>query len=263
MIFESHAHYDDEAFDEDREELLGSMKAQGIDYIINVSANIRTVKNTIGLMNRYPFVYGAIGIHPDEVEELNEEKFSWMKEQCALPKVVAVGETGLDYYWDKADHATQKHWFERQLSLAKEVNLPVIVHSRDAAKDTLDVMKAMKAEEITGVIHCFSYGKEMAKEYLDMGYAIGIGGVVTFKNAKKMKEVAEYVPLESILLETDAPYLAPEPYRGKRNSSLNLPYIAQAIADIKGITLEEVIAVTSANAKELYFHNKDTGNAII
>ena len=253
MIFESHAHYDDDAFDGDREELLLSMKEAGVGFIINVGASIRTTEQTIALTEKYPFIYGAAGVHPSETAELDEEKYEWLKKQCALPKIVAVGEIGLDYYWEEPAHDIQKKWFERQLLLAKEVALPVIIHSRDAAKDTLDMMKALHAGEQGGVIHCFSYAKEMAREYLDMGYYFGIGGVVTFQNAKKLQEAAAYIPLENILLETDSPYLAPVPNRGKRNSSKNLPFVAQKIAEIKGISYEEVVSVTEQNAKRLFF----------
>lgn len=252
MIFESHAHYDDKAFDEDREQLLGSLADGGIGYVINVGASIETTKNTVALTEKYPFVYGAAGVHPSDTGELNEEKLGWLKEQCALPKIVAVGEIGLDYYWDEPDREIQKKWFERQLELAKEVKLPVIIHSRDAAKDTLDIMKAAHAEETGGVIHCFSYTKETAAEYLKMDYCFGIGGVVTFQNAKKLKEAVEYIPIEKILLETDSPYLAPVPYRGKRNSSLHIPLIAEAIAEIKGMDYDKVIERTTENARRLF-----------
>lgn len=252
MIFESHAHYDDEAFDEDREELLSSMKETGVGFIINVGASIRTTQQTIALTEKYPFVYGAAGVHPSETAELDEEKYEWLKAQCALPKIVAVGEIGLDYYWEEPEHDIQKKWFERQLLLAKEVGLPVIIHSREAAKDTLDMMKALHAQDLGGVIHCFSYTKEMAREYLNMGYYFGIGGVVTFQNAKKLREAVEYIPMEHILLETDSPYLAPVPNRGKRNSSKNLPFVAREIAGIKGISYEEVVAITEQNAKRLF-----------
>lgn len=253
MIFESHAHYDDAAFDIDREELLKQCQEQDIETIVNVSASLDSVKSTLTLAKRYPFIYGAVGIHPDEVGELNEETFFWLREQCLQPKVVAVGEIGLDYYWEKEKHELQKYWFRRQMDLAKELKLPMIVHSREAAADTLEEVRKAHTSELYGVIHCFSYTPEIAKEYLDMGYYIGIGGVVTFKNAKKLKEVVKMLPLERILLETDCPYLAPEPNRGKRNSSLNLPYVAEAIGQLKGIDTEEVIRVTNANAKALYF----------
>lgn len=251
MIFESHAHYDAHQFDEDREELLQSMQENGIGTIVNVCADWDSVSEVVDMVQNYPFMYAAVGLHPDEVGDLNEERVEFLKSQCQKEKVVAVGEIGLDYYWDNESHDTQKKWFIRQLELARELDLPVIIHSRDAAEDTLNIMKE-HAQGLRGVIHCFSYSKELAEEYVKMGFHIGIGGVVTFKNGKKLKEVAEVVLLERILLETDCPYLAPEPYRGKRNSSLYIPHIAQAIADIKGITYEEVVAQTELNAKTLF-----------
>ncbi|MCI9679752.1 MAG: TatD family hydrolase [Lachnospiraceae bacterium] len=258
MIFESHAHYDDAAFDADREELLNQCRQQGIETIINVSASLDSIKSTLALAEKYPFIYGAAGVHPDEVGALNEETFAWLREQCRHPKIAAVGEIGLDYYWDKEKHELQKYWFCRQMELAKELELPIIVHSREAAADTLEAVRTAHSPKLRGVIHCFSYGPELAAEYLNMGYYIGIGGVVTFKNAKKLKEVVKMLPLERILLETDCPYLAPEPNRGKRNSSLNLTYVAEAIARLKGIEAEEVIRVTNENAKVLYFANKES-----
>lgn len=252
MIFESHAHYDDEAFDEDREELLTSLRENGIDKVINIGASLDSCKRTLQLMKQYSFIYGAMGVHPSETGELNEENFTWLREQCTADKVVAVGEIGLDYHWPEPEVHVQKLWFEKQMELAREVKLPVIIHSRDAAKDTLDMMHALHAGEIGGVIHCYSYTKEMAREYLQMDYYFGIGGVITFKNAKKLKETVEYIPMDRILLETDSPYLAPEPNRGKRNSSLNLSYVAQEIAAIKGISYEEVVETTSKNAERLF-----------
>lgn len=252
MIFDTHAHYDDEQFDEDREELLNSMQIHGVEAVTNIGSSLAASRRTIGLTEKYPFVYGAIGVHPNEVGELEEDGIAWLKEMCALPKIVAVGEIGLDYYWDEPGHDIQKKWFERQLELAREVKLPVVIHSRDAAKDTLDMMKALHAEKIGGVIHCFSYTKEMAREYLNMGFYLGIGGVVTFKNAKKLKEVVEYMPMEQMVLETDCPYLSPVPNRGKRNSSLNLPYVVEEVARIKGISEDEVIEITNRNAKTMY-----------
>ncbi|MCM1049842.1 MAG: TatD family hydrolase [Clostridiales bacterium] len=252
MIFESHAHYDDKAFDEDREALLQSLLSNGIDTVINVGASLESCKKTIELMDKYPFIYGAIGIHPSETGELDEENFKWLKESCRHEKAVAVGEIGLDYHYDEPEHAVQKKWFECQLEMAKELELPVVIHSRDAAKDTLDIMKNMHAEKLGGVIHCYSYTKEIAREYLDMDFYFGIGGVITFKNARKLKEAVEYIPINKILLETDSPYLAPEPNRGKRNSSLNIPYIAQEIALLKGMSYEEVVAHTHENACRLF-----------
>ena len=257
MIFESHAHYDDEAFDSDRSELLSQCQNQGIEYIVNVSASLGSVKSTLALAEEYPFIYAAVGTHPDEVGELNEENFAWLKEQCRHPKAVAVGEIGLDYYWDKENHETQKYWFRRQMDLAKELELPIIVHSREACADTLEEIKKAHTPKLKGVIHCFSYAPETAREYLEMGYYIGVGGVVTFKNAKKLKEVVKMLPPERILLETDCPYLAPVPNRGKRNSSLNLPYVAEAVAELKGMETEEVIRITNENARKLYFQGRE------
>ena len=231
MIFETHAHYDDEKFDEDRAELLSSMQENGIGRIINVSANLESLENTRKLMEAYPFIYGAFGLHPDEVGDLNEDVMARMLELCRMEKAVAVGEIGLDYYWDKENHEKQEYWFRRQIALAREEKLPMIIHSREAAADTLRVMKEEKSEEIGGVIHCFSYSVEMAEEYLKM---------------------VQMAPMERILLETDSPYLAPVPYRGKRNSSLYLPYVVQEIAELKGISEEEVIETTEKNAVRLF-----------
>ena len=252
MIFETHAHYDDGAFDEDRDVLLASMPQNNIKYIVNVGASLNSTAASISLAEKYPYVYAAAGVHPNETAELNEDNFKWLREQCNHKKVVAIGEIGLDYYWDEPEHDIQKKWFVRQLKLAKEIKKPVIIHSRDAAKDTYDIMVQEKADEIGGVVHCYSYSAEMALDYVKMGFYIGVGGVVTFKNGKKMKEVVDAVPIDKILLETDSPYLSPEPNRGKRNSSLNLSYVADAIAEIKGISPQEVIDITYENAIKMY-----------
>ena len=252
MIFDTHAHYDDDAFDEDRDELLSGMTAKNVEYIVNVGASMTSSKRSIALAEKYPFIYAAVGVHPDEVGELNEEKFNRLREWTKHEKAKAVGEIGLDYYWDKEQHDLQKHWFMRQMELAHEVNLPIIVHSREAAKDTLDMIIAAKPLDLSGIIHCYSYSVEQAREYLNMGYYIGIGGVLTFKNAKKLKEVAEYAPLSQIVLETDCPYLAPTPYRGKRNDSSMIAYVAEELAAIKQMPVEEVIRITNENGKKLY-----------
>lgn len=251
MIFETHAHYDDEQFDMDREALLLSMPEQGIGTIVNVSATYASCQRVVDLVQKYPFMYAAVGIHPDEVGSLNEERFQQMKELCKQEKVVAVGEIGLDYYWDNESHDLQKEWFVRQLNLARELNLPVLIHSREAAADTMEIMKQY-GQGLKGVIHCFSYSKEMAAEYVKMGFYIGVGGVVTFKNARKLKETVQEIPLTSIVLETDCPYLAPVPYRGKRNNSAYIKYIAEEIAGIKGVSYEEVVEQTEKNARDLY-----------
>lgn len=251
-IFDTHAHYDDEAFDEDRDALLAELLENGIARVVNVGASLASCGRTIEIMNRYDYIYGAIGVHPSETAELNDEAFEWLRQQCQLEKCVAVGEIGLDYYWDEPDRELQKEWFRRQLNLARELAKPVIIHSRDAAKDTVDLMTEEHAEEIGGVIHCYSYTKETAEVFLEMGFYFGIGGVLTFKNAKKLKEAVAYIPLDRIVLETDCPYLAPEPNRGKRNSSLNIPYVIKALAEIKDVEEETVRKAAWENAHKLY-----------
>ena len=228
------------------------MKEQGVEFIVNVGASIASTKKTIELVQRYPFLYGAVGIHPSETEELKEEDMLWLKKASVQKDIVAIGEIGLDYYWPEPDREIQKKWFIRQLALASEVKLPVIIHSRDAAEDTLEILKEWDKDKTGGVIHCFSYSKEIAREYLSMGYYFGIGGVLTFKNARKLVEAVEIIPMEKILLETDCPYLAPEPYRGKRNQSGYIDFVAEKLAKLKGITKEEVLRITSDNAKNFY-----------
>ena len=251
MIFDTHAHYDDAQFDSDREELLSSMPDLGVTTIVNVSSTLESCEKCVEFAKKYPYVYAAVGVHPDEVGVLNEETFAEMEALLDNDKVVAVGEIGLDYYWDNESHELQKKWFVRQLELARRHHLPIIIHSREAAADTMEIMKAY-AQGLEGVIHCYSYSREQAEAYVKMGFYIGIGGVLTFKNAKKLKEVAATIPLERIVLETDCPYLAPEPFRGKRNQSSYIRYVAEKLAEIKGMTAEEVIAVTEANAKKMY-----------
>lgn len=254
MIFETHAHYDDERFDKDRDDIISSLPFKGINRVINVGASIESTRTTLELAKRYDFVYSAVGVHPSEIDGLNDETFEWLRGVAGEEKTVAIGEIGLDYYWEKDEQIRerQREWFKRQMQLARECKLPVIIHSRDAAEDTIQVMKDINAEEIPGVIHCYSYSKEMAREFVKMGYYIGVGGVVTFKNSKKLKETVEDISLERILLETDCPYMAPEPYRGKRNYSGYIPYVVAEIARIKNISEEEVIEKTYENAMRLF-----------
>jgi TatD DNase family protein len=252
MIFDTHAHYDDEKFDEDRDELLKSLADAGVGTVVDAASTIDSCHQIIELIDKYPFLYGTLGIHPSECKDMTEDDLDWIRQQLKNPKIVAIGEIGLDYYWPEPDHDIQKKWFEKQLELAKETDMPVVIHSRDAAEDTLNMIKMAQLPPKTVDIHCFSYSKEMAREYLNMGYYLGVGGVVTFKNAKKLKEVVEYAPIENILLETDCPYLAPEPNRGKRNSSLNLEYIVDKIAELKNMDREDVISITEKNAQDFY-----------
>lgn len=254
MIFDTHAHYDDKAFQDDRDSLLGSMEENGIGCIVNVCASIGEFERTVKLTEQYPFIYGAVGVHPDDADKMTQGTLDEIRRLSRMEKMVAIGEIGLDYYWHKeaAEHEIQQKMFRAQMDIAREEKLPFMIHSRDAAEDTLNIVREYAAGGMYGgIIHCFSYGKEIAREYLKMGLYLGIGGVLTFKNARKLKEVAEMAPLEQIVLETDCPYMSPEPYRGKRNSSLNLIYVAKALAEIKGITPEEVIAVTEENGKRL------------
>ena len=251
MIFDTPAHYDDEQFDEDRDALLCSMQEGGVGTIVNAGSDVASWEDVRALTARYPFIYGAAGVHPDDVGELNEENFMRLRAVLREEKMVAVGEIGLDYYWDNESHEVQKTWFIRQLELARELEMPVIIHSREAAADTLQIMKE-HARGLKGVIHCFSYSAEMAREYVKMGFFIGVGGVVTFKNSRKLKEVVEETPLEYLLLETDCPYLAPVPNRGKRNSSLNLVYVAEQIAELKQLSYDEVVEQTEKNARRFY-----------
>ena len=252
MIFDTHAHYDDEAFDGDREEILSSLKQNNIGYVVNVGASLRGARESIALSSSYSRVYAAAGIHPDEVGCMNDDVMEELRTMCMLEKTVAVGEIGLDYHWNKEPKQVQKNWFAEQLHLAKEVDLPVNVHSRDAAQDTLEVIKAEHAGSTGGVIHCFSGSLEMAREYVRMGYYLGIGGVVTFKNAKTLKQIVKDIPMEYLVTETDCPYLAPEPFRGQRNASMYLNYVIEEIAQLKGLTVERVEDIMFENAKNLY-----------
>lgn len=254
MIFETHAHYDDERFVEDRRELLAQLPSLGIKKVINVASTIPSIEECIELAQDFDHVYAAVGVHPSELEGMSEAVIEKMRKLATWEKTVAIGEIGLDYYWEKDPDVqkNQRHWFVRQMELARELDLPVIIHSRDAAEDTLTLMKDIHAEQIPGVIHCYSYSPELAREYVKMGYYIGVGGVVTFKNAKKLVQTVQETPMERILLETDSPYLAPEPHRGHRNDSRELIYVAEKIAEIKGITPEEVEDITWDNALRLF-----------
>lgn len=259
MIFDTHAHYDDDAFDEDRDTLLGEIFSSGICCITDVGASVKSSKSAVALSKKWSQIYAAVGVHPDSTADMTEEDIETLRSLAQEKKVVAIGEIGLDYYWDNSPREVQKKWFERQLALAREVDLPVIIHSREAAKDTMDIMREAAKAGNTGVIHCYSYAAPMAKEYISMGFFIGIGGVLTFKNARVIKEVASEIPLSSIVLETDSPYLAPVPYRGKRNNSMYLKEVVKQLAQIKQVSEETVIMTTLANAKRLYRLEENCG----
>ena len=251
--------YDDDAFDEDRDTLLGEIFSSGICCITDVGASVKSSKSAVALSKKWPQIYAAVGVHPDSTADMTEEDIETLRSLAQEKKVVAIGEIGLDYYWDNSPREVQKKWFERQLALAREVDLPVIIHSREAAKDTMDIMREAAKAGNTGVIHCYSYAAPMAKEYISMGFFIGIGGVVTFKNARVIKEVVSEIPLSSIVLETDSPYLAPVPYRGKRNNSMYLKEVVKQLAQIKQVSEETVITTTLANAKRLYRLEENCG----
>jgi TatD DNase family protein len=253
MIYDSHAHYDDERFDDCRGELLGSLPDNNIYRVINVGADMPSSHSSIALAEKYPYIYAAVGVHPHDVLNMTEANIDTLKELAKHPKVVAIGEIGLDYHYDGDYKAEQHRWFKRQLELADEVKLPIIVHSREASQDSFDIISASRVR--SGVIHAYSGGVEMAREYIKMGFYIGVGGVVTFKNAKKLVEVVKDISLDNILLETDAPYLAPEPVRGTCNNSKNIEYVAQKISEIKQIDKQTVIEITRKNAENLFKTN--------
>ena len=259
MIFESHAHYNDRKFDEDRDEVIESLAGYGVGRVINVGDTLESSAECIRLAERYDFIYAAVGVHPESVRDMVEDGYIDTLRQQALScdKVVSVGEIGLDYYWEKDDRyrKLQQEVFLQQMELASELKLPVIIHSRDACKDTLDIIarSPFAKGELTGVMHCYSYSPEVAAELVrKYGFYIGVGGVVTFKNARNLVETVRGIPMENILVETDCPYMAPEPYRGKRNFSGYLPYVVEKIAEIKGVTTGEVERATYENGCRLF-----------
>ena len=248
-IFDTHAHYDDSRFDEDRDELITSLSEKGVSHIVNCGCDLKSSLSTLSLAQKYDFIYAAVGVHAHEAEEATEEDMSEIEKLYGDKKVVAVGEIGLDYHYDFSPRERQLEIFERQLILANKLNLPVIVHDREAHEDTMNLLKKYKPK---GVVHCFSGSAEMAKEIVKLGMYIGIGGAVTFKNAKKPVEVVEYLPLDRLLLETDAPYMTPVPFRGQRCDSSHIAYTAEKIAEIKGIDVQELIDICNANARRLF-----------
>ncbi len=252
MIFDTHAHYDDNKFDEDRDLLLKELHQNGVAYILNASASLESLDANIALAGKYDFIYIALGIHPEYADKMHEGILDRIRLLSKNKKVVAIGEIGLDYYYGDPPREIQRECFERQIELAKELKFPIIIHDRDAHEDTVKIIKKTKASEVGGIFHCFSGSTEMAMDMLDYNFHISIGGVVTFKNAKKVVEVVKAVPLDKLLVETDCPYLAPEPFRGKRNNSGYLTHTIDKIAEIKGISSQEVADATLSNAKKLF-----------
>lgn len=248
-IFDTHAHYDDSRFDEDRDELIASLSEKGVSHIVNCGCDLKSSLTTVALAVKYDFIYAAVGVHAHEAEEATEGDLAEIERLYEREKVVAVGEIGLDYHYDFSPRERQLEIFERQLILANRLDLPVIVHDREAHEDTMNLLKKYKPK---GVVHCFSGSAEMAKEIVKLGMYIGIGGAVTFKNAKKPVEVVEYLPLDRLLLETDAPYMTPVPFRGQRCDSAHIAYTAEKIAEIKAIDTQELIDICNKNAKNLF-----------
>ena len=252
MIFESHAHFDDEQFAQDREAVIKKVRAAGVGLIINAASSMNSSRISLELAKSHEIIYSSVGVHPHDVQEMKESDLELLLAMTAFPKVVAIGEVGLDYYYDNVPAEIQKLWFRQQIKLAVDLDMPLIIHSREASKDTFDILHENNAQSVGGVIHCFSGSVQTAKKYTELGYYIGIGGVITFKNAKKLKEVVKAIPLDHLLVETDAPYLSPEPYRGKRNDSSYIPHIIEEIAKIKGISAKEVEDATWKNGKMLF-----------
>ncbi len=250
MYFDSHAHYDDRRFDDDRHEALLSLAENGISNITNIGSDIKTSKKSVALAEKYDFIYAAVGVHPHEVKDMQDADLLEIANLSKHKKVVAIGEIGLDYYYDNSPREAQRYWFKKQMKLAYDLHLPVIIHSRDATEDTIKICKESKIHG--GIIHCFSGSVETAKIYLDLGYHISFAGPVTFKNSKSLPEVAKIVPEDRLLIETDCPYMAPEPHRGKRNCSVYVKNVAEKIADLRGVSAEHIAKITSDNAKKLF-----------
>lgn len=248
-LFDSHAHLDDEMFDADREQVIENIKNSGVKLVTNIASSIKTSYQSVDLAEKYDFIYATAGVHPSDVYDMTDSDLDTIEKLSMHKKVVAIGEIGLDYHYDGYDENLQKHWFLKQLKLAEKLDMPVVVHSRDAAKDTMDILKSVNTK---GIIHCYSGSAEMAKEYIDMGYYISFTGTVTYKNAKTAVKVASEIPLERLLIETDSPYLSPDGFRGTRNDSSRVRYVCEKIAQLRGISPQQLADITYENAKRVY-----------
>ncbi len=251
-FIDSHAHLDDERFDEDREELIDSLQENGIEAVLNPGADLKTSRAAVALADKYPFIYAAVGCHPHDSKFMDDDTMNIFRELAKNKKVLGIGEIGLDYYYDNSDRETQKIWFREQIRLAKELDLPYIVHDRDAHEDIIRIMKEEHHSGTRGILHCYSGSVEMAREFMKLGFYISLGGPVTFKKAKTPRMVAKEVPMEKLLIETDCPYLAPEPFRGKRNDPKLVKYVAEEIAGIREVTVSEIAEKTKENFKRLF-----------
>ncbi len=251
MLFDTHAHLNDEKFAGEQEEVIRRARENGVSRIMNIGYNRETIPTCLELAEKYDFIYAAVGWHPHDAKDMTDKDLAWIEELTKHPKVVALGEMGLDYYWDNSPRDVQADVFRRQIALARKVKLPIVIHDREAHQDIVDILREEKADEVGGIMHCFSGSWELAKQCLDLNFYISLGGPVTFKNAKKPKEVAEKVPLDRLLIETDSPYLTPEPYRGKRNESAYVRYVAEKIAELRGMDFEALAEATTNNARTL------------
>jgi TatD DNase family protein len=250
-LFDSHAHLDDERFNEDREAIIQGLKARGVQYVMNAGASLNSSKRGLELAKQHDFIYASVGVHPHDAETMTEATIDELAQLSTHEKVKAIGEIGLDYYYDHSPRNIQQQWFERQIQLAIDLKMPIILHDRDAHGDMLDMLRKYKGH-VTGVMHCYSGSVEMAKEILDLGYMIAFGGVITFKNGQRAQKAANIVPMDKLLIETDAPYLTPEPHRGKRNDPGYVLHVAEKLAESKGQSFEALATQTCGNAKQLF-----------
>lgn len=252
MLIDSHVHLDDRRYNKDRDRIIKGLEADGVELIINIGADLQTSIASVSLAEKYDNVYAAVGVHPHSAKEVDESTIEILKTFADREKVLAIGEIGLDFHYDHSPRDVQRKWFRRQLELAKEVNLPVVIHSREADQEVFDIMKEAQDGSLRGVLHCYSGSVEMAREYIKLGFYLSLAGPVTFNNARILKEVAKEVPLDRLLIETDSPYLTPTPNRGKRNEPAYVRYVAAEIAELKGIPYDELIKATNKNTKELF-----------
>lgn len=252
MLFDTHAHLNAEQYNEDLEQVIERAKSEKVEKIVVVGFDRPTITRAMELIEEHDFIYAAIGWHPVDAIDMTDEDLAWIKTLSQHEKVVAIGEMGLDYYWDKSPKDVQIEAFRRQIALAKEVNLPIIIHNRDATEDVVTILREEGAAEVGGIMHCFTGSLEIAKVCMDMNFYISFGGPVTFKNAKKTKEVVKEIPSDRLLIETDCPYLTPAPFRGKRNEPSYVKYIAEQIAELREISFEELAELTTENAKKVF-----------
>jgi TatD DNase family protein len=252
VLFETHAHLNAKEFDEDRDEVIARARENGVETIVNIGFNAETIPSCLELAERYDFIYAVVGWHPQDAKDMTDEHLEWIEELSRHPKVVGLGEMGLDYYWDTSPRDVQAEVFRKQIRLARKLEMPIVIHNRDAHQDVITILKEEKAAEVGGIMHCFSGSWETAKLALDMNFYISFGGPLTFKNAKQPKEVAAKVPLDRLLIETDCPYLTPHPFRGKRNESGYVRYVCEEMANIRGLSYEEMAKITADNARRLF-----------